>query len=139
MDMQKMLIQSIINAQAPINEFYESITNLEEMHTVDISPSVLSLIYVPCQVLTIGSDYYLVHNGKVVYGGHIDSEGLIDTVIKDITTLSDFINFGIAARLGDEVKLMEFLSDQELMTSLLGQISLGYSYYQQNHGNKPIC
>jgi hypothetical protein len=132
------LVDAMIEAQAPVAVFYDSITHLVEMSLVPVHQDVLDHIYLPCIIKTIGSDYYLIHEEKVVYMGHIDKEGLIETVIKDITTLPDFINFGIACRLSDRDKVAEFAASDELMLKVMRQTALGAQYLEENHGAKML-
>ncbi|QHW35805.1 hypothetical protein GZH47_33475 (plasmid) [Paenibacillus rhizovicinus] len=129
-----MMVDMMIAGNQEAAAIYDSITGIDEMSDVPMSNEVLSLIYVPCDVKTIGSDYYLIHEGKVVYMGHIDNEGLVDTVIKDITTLPEFINVGIAAKLNDRAKLGEFLSNEETLLKIMSQQQLGLQYLEENHG-----
>lgn len=114
---------------------YALIGNVDKMDYVEVPQELLDLVYVPCEIRTIENKYYLVQDSKIIYGGLVDSEGLLGTIHKDITTLKEAMNLSIAALLGDKVKLAEYLDDENfLLEKALLQFQLGQIYYAENHG-----
>lgn len=77
--------------------------------------------------------YVFVKDGSILYQGLIDSEGAEQTIISDILTTKDFINFMLAISNDDIASLESLLDTPETLENIGLQLGLGYSKGVENN------
>jgi hypothetical protein len=91
---------------------FDSSQYVEVTHYID--PELLKTVYKPVRVFSkYHKYYYLVDNDNIAIGfGHIDIEGLKETLTYDLLFFSYFMNYIAASIVGDQQKIDEYRSER---------------------------
>lgn len=90
------------------------------------------LIYPDVLVYTDDKNYFIVKDTYVVYPGHVDAEGIQETIESDILTLPDFINMTMATAAEDTDALYTMFTDIDFILKYQKQMLLGLEKGQAN-------
>lgn len=92
-----------------------------------------NLIYKDLEFYADDINYVFVKDGNLLYQGLIDSEGAKETIISDILTTKDFINFLLTISNKDIVSLELLLDTPETLDNIGLQLGLGISKGMENN------
>lgn len=91
------------------------------------------LVYKDIVVYTDDKEFYLTKDGFFLSGGHIDSEGTEATIINDITTTPEFINYNLMVANEDIERLFFHAQHPSFMIKYHEQAALGMKKATENN------
>mgnify|MGYP006391228117 CR=1 FL=1 len=107
---------------------------MEDMQIVSIRPSLKDkLIYSDVEVLSNENIYVFTKNNTTLFQGHIDSEGMYETIENDIEQMPEYINLIMVLVSEDEQKINHYSKEDGFYRKAMEQAKGGMAKGKQNN------
>lgn len=105
----------------------------DELQIVDVPADILdNLLHKDVTIYSNGEMYYIVQNGHPLYLGHVDAEGVLETIIHDLTKTSLFIDYSMCIANNDVDSLFEMITQPDFAEEYSRQLVIGYTKGSSN-------
>lgn len=90
------------------------------------------LIYPEIEIFGNEKEFYFLKDGKLLYRGNVDAEGLIATIENEINELNVLVNTYLCLANDDETSLIELRKNPNFDITFAEQLVSGYAKGEEN-------